>query len=145
MNATAAADAQGAEDTEGRTGGCLCGRIRFTTRGPAVFPHTCACEHCQKLGGTPVMWWVGFRDGHLDRRERADLVRDLRRRAKRGFGLTCGSRVAAIDSDIPEIGINVTALDDTSGTDLVPIHASFRDNALHWLPPLPDTERSAAG
>lgn len=38
----------------------LCGRIRFTTRGPAVFPHTCACEHCQKLGGAPVMWWVGF-------------------------------------------------------------------------------------
>ncbi|WP_438479105.1 MULTISPECIES: GFA family protein [Streptomyces violaceusniger group] len=53
MNATAAAGAQGAEDTEERTGGCLCGRIRFTTRGPAVFPHTCACEHCQKLGGAP--------------------------------------------------------------------------------------------
>ncbi|MEV6022622.1 hypothetical protein [Streptomyces sp. NPDC052036] len=38
--------------------------------------------------------------------------------AKRGFCPTCGSRVAAIDSDIPETGINVTALDDTSGTDL---------------------------
>ncbi|MFF7643009.1 hypothetical protein [Streptomyces canus] len=41
MNATPAADAQGAAGAEGRTGGCLCGRIRFTTRGPAVFPHTC--------------------------------------------------------------------------------------------------------
>ncbi|WP_449657264.1 GFA family protein [Streptomyces salyersiae] len=60
MNATPAADAQGAETAEQRTGGCLCGRIRFTTRGPVVFPHTCACCHCQKLGGTPVMWWVGF-------------------------------------------------------------------------------------
>ncbi|MFE9454397.1 hypothetical protein [Streptomyces sp. NPDC006739] len=60
----------------------------------------------------------GLRDGHLDRRERAG---------------------------IPEIGINVTALDDTSGTDLVPVHASFRDNAVHWLPPVPEIERRAAG
>ncbi|MGW3929438.1 GFA family protein [Streptomyces microflavus] len=60
MNATPAADAQGAETPGGRTGGCLCGRIRFTTRGPAVFPHTCVCRDCQKLGGTPMMWWVGF-------------------------------------------------------------------------------------
>ena len=41
MNATPAADAQGAEEAEARTGGCLCGRIRFTARGPAVFPHLC--------------------------------------------------------------------------------------------------------
>ncbi|MFF7097742.1 hypothetical protein ACFY9A_35960 [Streptomyces rubradiris] len=54
--------------------------------------------------------------------------------------ITCGSRLAAIDSDIPEIGINVTALDDTSGPDLVPIHASFRDNAVHWLPSVPEIE-----
>jgi hypothetical protein len=65
--------------------------------------------------------------------------------AKRGLCPTCGSRVAAIDSDIPEIGINVTALDDTSGTDLVPIHASFHDNAVRWLPAVPETEHNAAG
>ncbi|MEU9290055.1 aldehyde-activating protein [Streptomyces sp. NPDC048275] len=65
--------------------------------------------------------------------------------AKRRFCSTCGSRVAAIDSDIPEIGINVTALDDTTGKDLVPSHTSFRDNAVHWLPPVPETEHSAAG
>ncbi|MFF0540570.1 GFA family protein [Streptomyces coelicoflavus] len=61
MNATPAADTQRAKEAEVRTGGCLCGRIRFTAQGPAVFPHTCECDHCQKLGGTPVMWWVGFK------------------------------------------------------------------------------------
>ncbi|WP_436841966.1 GFA family protein [Streptomyces bobili] len=54
MNATPA-DVKGAETAGERTGGCLCGRIRFTTRGPAIFPHTCVCRHCQKLGGTPVL------------------------------------------------------------------------------------------
>ncbi|WP_329580759.1 GFA family protein [Streptomyces sp. NBC_01361] len=58
MNATPTACAQGAEEALRRTGGCLCGHIR--TQGPAIFPHACACERCQKLGGTPVMWWVGF-------------------------------------------------------------------------------------
>ncbi|MGW3929452.1 hypothetical protein ACWECC_15275 [Streptomyces microflavus] len=59
--------------------------------------------------------------------------------------ITCGSRLAAIDSDIPEIGINVTALDDTSDPDLVPIHTSFPENAVHWLPPAPETEHNMDG
>lgn len=29
------------EAAQERTGGCLCGRIRFTAMGPAVYPHTC--------------------------------------------------------------------------------------------------------
>jgi hypothetical protein len=59
--------------------------------------------------------------------------------------ITCGSRLAAIDSDVPELGINVTALDDTSGLDLVPVNQSFRANAVHWLPPVPDTQRDPVG
>jgi len=145
MNATPAADAQGAEEAGGRTGGCLCVRIRFTARGPAVFPHTCACGHCQKLGGTPVMWWVGFETVAWTGESEPTWYETFEGEAKRGFCSTCGSRVAAIDSDIPEIGINVTALDDTSGADLVPIHASFKDNAVRWLPSVPATEQSAAG
>ncbi len=29
------------EEVEERAGGCLCGRIRFTVTGPAVYPHLC--------------------------------------------------------------------------------------------------------
>ncbi|PKT67903.1 GFA family protein, partial [Streptomyces populi] len=39
---------------QGRSGGCLCGRIRFTVKGKAVYPHTCSCSHCKKLGGGPM-------------------------------------------------------------------------------------------
>ncbi|MCX5418077.1 GFA family protein [Streptomyces sp. NBC_00059] len=144
MNATPA-DAQVAETAGERTGGCLCGRIRFTTRGTAVFAHTCACGHCQKLGGAPLMWWVGFETVTWTGESEPTWYETFEGEAKRGFCPTCGSRVAAIDSDIPEIGINVTALDDTSGPDLVPIHASFRDNVVHWLRPVPETEHSTAG
>ncbi|MFI5744175.1 GFA family protein [Streptomyces anulatus] len=135
MNATPATDAQGAETAGERTGGCLCGRIRFTTRGPAVFPHTCACRHCQKLGGAPVMWWVGFETvTWTGEGAEPTWYETFEGEAKRGFCPTCGSRLAAIDSDIPEIGINVTALDDTSGEDLVPIHASFHETPCTGCP-----------
>ncbi|MFD6294238.1 GFA family protein [Streptomyces sp. NPDC060235] len=135
MNATPA-DAQRTEPAEDRTGGCLCDRIRFTAQGPAGFPHTCTCRHCQELCGTPVMWWVGFATVTWagEGGEPTWYVTFLGE-AKRGFCPTCGSRVAAIDSDIPDIGINV-ALDDSSGEELVPIHASFHDNAVRACRPL---------
>ncbi|MER5549929.1 GFA family protein [Streptomyces sp. NPDC002589] len=142
MNATPAV----VEAAQERTGGCLCGRIRFTALGPAVYPHTCHCRHCQKLGGTPVMWWVGFeRVVWTGEGGEPTWYETFPGEAKRGFCPTCGSRVAAIDSDIPEIGINVTALDDTSGADLVPVNASFRDDAVHWVPAVPDSRNSPVG
>ncbi|MFB7827934.1 GFA family protein [Streptomyces hydrogenans] len=143
---TPAEDAQEVETGGERTGGCLCGRIRFTARGPAVFPHTCACGHCQRLGGTPVMWWAGFETvTWTGEGGEPTWYETFEGEAKRGFCPICGSRLAAIDSDISEIGINVTALDDTSGPDLVPIHASFRDNAVRWLPLVPGTEHGTTG
>ncbi|MFJ5850229.1 GFA family protein [Streptomyces sp. NPDC092903] len=146
MNNTSAAEAQRAETAGERTGGCPCGRIRFITRPPAVFRHTCACCHCQKPGGTPVMWWVGFEKATRTGEGGGPAwYETFEGQAKRGFCPTCGCRLAAIDSDVTEIGINATALDDTSAPDLVPIHMSFRHNAGHWLPPVPGTEHSTAG
>jgi hypothetical protein len=91
------------------------------------------------------MWWVGFETVAWTGESEPTWYETFEGEAKRGFCSTCGSRVAAIDSNIPEIGINVTALDDTSGADLVPIHASFKDNAVRWLPSVTATEQSAAG
>ncbi len=92
------------------------------------------------------MWWAGFETvTWTGEGGEPTWYETFKGEAKRGFCPTCGSRLAALDSDIPEIGINVTALDDTSGQDLVPIHASFRDNTVHWLPSTPKTEHSTSG
>jgi hypothetical protein len=128
-----------------RSGGCLCGWIRFTVNGEAVYPHTCSCGHCQKLGGGPMMWWAGFAPDDVTwtgEGGEPTYFETFEGEAKRGFCPRCGSRLSGIDSDIPELGIVVTALDDTSGDDLVPVNQSFRDNAVHWLPQVPDTHTS---
>ncbi|MFJ5635135.1 GFA family protein [Streptomyces goshikiensis] len=133
-----------------RAGGCLaeCGWIRFTVTGEAIFPHLCSCEHCQKLGGGPVMWWVGFAmDGVTWTGEGGEPTwfTTFEGEAKRAFCPKCGARIAAIDVDVPEMGINVTALDDTTGADLIPVKQSFRHNAVPWLPAVPEDEPSPVG
>lgn len=34
------------------TGGCLCGALRYTLTGPALFVSQCCCKDCQKATGT---------------------------------------------------------------------------------------------
>ncbi|WND40731.1 GFA family protein (plasmid) [Streptomyces sp. BB1-1-1] len=128
-----------------RSGGCLCGKIRFTVKGEAVYPHTCSCPHCQKLGGGPMMWWAGFAPENITWTGESEQIwfETFKGEAKRSCCPNCFSRLAAIDNGVPEIGIVVTALDDTSGDDLVPINQSFRDNAVHWLPQVPDTQKKS--
>lgn len=119
-----------------RSGGCLCGHIRFTVRGEAVHPHTCSCRHCQKLGGGPMMWWVCFASDDVTWAGGTELTwfDTYEGEASRGFCPRCGSRLAARDAGVPLLGIVATALDDTSGADLTPVAQSFRDDAVHWLP-----------
>lgn len=130
-----------------RSGGCLCGQIRFTVRGKAVYPHTCSCPHCQKLGGGPMIWWAGFapEDVTWESGIEPAWYETFKDEAQRGSCPNCHSTLAAIDKDVPELGIVVTALDDTSGADLVPVNQSFRDNAVNWLPQVPDTQHSPVG
>ncbi|MGW2689791.1 GFA family protein [Streptomyces sp. NPDC001414] len=131
-----------------RTGGCLCGKIRFTVKGEAVYPHTCSCSHCKKLGGGPMMWWAGFAPENVTWTNGVEPAwyTTFEDEAQRGFCPSCGSRIAAIDKGVPELGIVVTALDDTSGADLVPVNQSFRDDAVAWLDQVPDTtEKSPVG
>jgi hypothetical protein len=41
------------QDIEGLLeGGCLCGTIRYTLRGPVLFVSQCCCKDCQKATGT---------------------------------------------------------------------------------------------
>ncbi|MGY0234100.1 GFA family protein [Longispora urticae] len=132
---------------EGVAGGCLCGRIRFTVSGEPDYPHVCSCRHCQKRAGGPLQSWVSFPLDELRWTGEGgaptwyDTFPDT---TTRGFCATCGSHLAAYDYGDTLIGINLTALDDQHDPRLVPVNQSFRDDAVGWLPQVPDTQHSTS-
>ncbi|SCF23943.1 Uncharacterized conserved protein [Micromonospora haikouensis] len=132
-------------DTMARTGGCLCGKIRFTVSGEPDYPHVCSCRHCQKRAGGPIQSWVSFPLKGLNWTGEADeptWFDTFPGETKRGFCATCGSSVAAFDYGDTHIGINLTAFDDQDDPLLVPVNQSFRGDAVTWLPQVPDTQQS---
>ncbi|MEV0697922.1 hypothetical protein AB0I53_08385 [Saccharopolyspora sp. NPDC050389] len=42
------------------------------------------------------------------------------------------------------MGVNVPALDEPDGADLIPVNQSFRDDAVSWMNQVPDTHHSTA-
>lgn len=66
---------------------------------------------------------------------------------KRGFcpnKALKSSHVAAFDYGDTNIGINLSALDNQDDPRLVPVNQSFRDDAVSWLPQVPDTQHSSS-
>ncbi|MFF6772703.1 GFA family protein [Streptomyces sp. NPDC012637] len=133
MSETVAANGSGPED---RSGGCLCGKVRFTVTGPVDDPHICACEHCAKRSGAPFQWWVGFPMAGLEWTGAEPTWFDTYPgKTARGFCGACGSHIAARDyGDDTIIGILATALDDHA-TDLalVPTNLNRLAEAAPWL------------
>lgn len=128
-----------------RSGGCLCGQVRFTVSGAADYPHTCSCPHCQRLSGSPVMAWVSFPLGGLtwtgEQGEPAWYY--TWPDSRRGHCPNCGSHLCALDDNSDSIALTLSSLDDAS--DFVPVNQSFRQNAVPWLAPVPDLRPAIAG
>ncbi|MFE9469295.1 hypothetical protein ACFYNW_37885 [Streptomyces virginiae] len=52
-------------------------------------------------------------------------------------GFTCGAQLCALDDGADSIAITLSALGNPG--DLVPVNQSYRENAVPWLAPVPDT------
>lgn len=123
-----------------REGGCLCGHIRYRAEAEAIWPHLCSCAHCQRLGGTPVMAWVGFPEAALSWVGVGGEPRwfETYPGIGRGFCPVCGSTVASRGDAAGGVGVTMISLDDHS--DLVPVHQSFSADAVPWLAPIESTD-----
>src|SRR5437868_8476431 len=102
-----------------RTGGCLCGAVRYETEGDPVFALQCHCRDCQRSSGTAYIAAVrvpsaGFRivKGAPKRYvSKSDSGNDI----TRAFCGDCGSPLyvqVSTRSDL--VGLRVGTLDDPS-------------------------------
>ncbi len=81
---------------ERRTGGCLCGRLRWEAQGAPLYEGLCCCEDCRRASGSA---FVGFQNYPADRARITGEVRESVARARHGGAAvrsacaTCGSLV----------------------------------------------------
>lgn len=90
------------------TGGCLCGRVRYTAEGDPNFAAVCHCRSCQRYTGSafePLMVFPSQAvkiEGDL---KTYDEVADSGKSVHRRFCPNCGSGVAAEVDAMPGVMI----------------------------------------
>jgi hypothetical protein len=97
-------------------GGCLCGAVRYTSTGAALFSVVCHCRDCQKAsgtGGVPVMAVPKSTFQVSGTAKRAVIRGGSGRQAIRHFCPECGSLLFGTPEVVPDVvTIYVGSLDD---------------------------------
>ena len=130
-----------------RTGGCLCGAVRYESEGAPVFSLQCHCRDCQRSSGTAYIAAIrvpsaGFRitQGAPKRYVgKADSGNEI----IRAFCGDCGSSLFGLPGAAPEIVmIRAGSLDEPSS--FKPSQDIFTASAQRWdymNPELPKVSR----
>ena len=107
------ASSEASSDIPAATGGCLCGAVRFTIRGPLRAVRTCHCAMCRR-SNTSVGAYTACAPDQIDiggrklRWFRSSPV------ARRGFCSACGSQLFWEPNGGCHVSVSAGALDDAS-------------------------------
>ena len=117
------------------TGGCLCGKIRYTASADPAFTGVCHCRNCQKQGGTAFSIVVGVPAASLSVQGEMKTYHDKGDSGKaveRRFCPDCGSPIVTEVEVMPGMAIlKAGTLDDTSW--LKPGMEIYCDSAQSWV------------
>jgi len=117
------------------TGGCLCGRIRYTASGDPAFTGVCHCRDCQRFSGTAFSTVLGFPSGALVIEGEPKQYRksgDSGNPVTRVFCPECGSGVTEEVGAMPGMTLVLAGtLDDPAGVQ--PTIELFCDSAQPWV------------
>jgi hypothetical protein len=100
------------------TGGCLCGRVRYTLTGEPAFSGICHCRNCQRYTGSafePVVAYPGDAVSIQGELKRYQDTGDSGKPVYRNFCPNCGSGIMAEAEVLPGLKIIlVGGFDDAS-------------------------------
>ena len=107
-----------------RSGGCLCGAVRFTVLGEPLRVGMCHCQDCRRTSGSGFSFFgVWERASYEGRGELATFQ-------GRSFCPVCGSRVVLLRQAEAEIMLGTL---DEAPTDLIPTYEIWTPRREHWL------------
>ena len=126
-----------------KTGGCLCGAVRYSVRGAPMRMMYCHCKICQRSSGSALSTIALYpRDvlsvtGELKGYEYAG---DSGRKLEINFCPACGAPVLLNIRAMPDVvSIKVGSFDDTSWFE--PVVDIWTDSAQSWFPHTEERER----
>lgn len=108
-----------------RTGGCLCGAVRYQTRGEPFKTGLCHCTDCRKVTGTS---FLAYADWHPHQFEYTGEVATY---DGRSFCPACGSRLFNADETGTEVYLG--SLDDAPNA-IKPQVEGWCKRREPWLP-----------
>lgn len=118
----------GGEKQTERTGGCLCGEVRYRVDGKPLRIGLCHCADCRKTSGSVFVTFAVWP------RQAFSFSGDIATFQGRSFCPRCGSRLFCLGGE--ETEIRVGSLDDAP-TDLSPTYEIWVKRREPWLTPLP--------
>ena len=114
----------------GRTGGCLCGAVRYSVRGDPVHVRCCHCANCRKESGSAFTVYAVWPADAFE------LSGEIALYDGRGFCPRCGSRILdRADSDDTLVEIRIGSLDDAP-FQLKPDDEIWVRRRESWIPPV---------
>jgi hypothetical protein len=123
--------------SETRTGGCLCGAVRYTTAWPPIVTATCQCLNCQKQAGSALSVIALVRADTLEVNGTLTCYVDKGDSGGTVLRKFCGICGSPIISDIPGMeaqGIRIIkagTLDDRTG--LNPTVHYWTESGMEWI------------
>jgi hypothetical protein len=101
------------------SGGCLCGRVRYTVRGPLRGILLCHCGQCRRVHGH-LGAYSSAASADIDLQGADAIVWFASsQRGRRGFCGTCGSSLFFEPADEPRLAIAAGSLDQPSGLEVI--------------------------
>jgi len=118
-----------------RSGGCLCGQVRWEASGEPFAVNYCHCESCRKHNGSAVAVLAGYLQGQLDfsgaERGRYESSPEI----FRGFCSNCGTPLTWEGDGGEALGqiieLHVNTFDEPEK--MVPTSHAFEPERLPWF------------
>ncbi|MDB5587070.1 MAG: glutathione-dependent formaldehyde-activating [Devosia sp.] len=111
-----------------RTGGCLCGAVRYQVQGEPYISGLCHCATCRKLTGSPFSATANW---HLSQFQMTGEIQTYERRS---FCPTCGSRLFFLFEGGVELFLGTL---DAAPNGIEPAVEVWTIRREHWLPVVP--------
>ena len=117
------------------TGGCLCGRVRYTLSGDAAFSGLCHCRNCQRYTGSAFEAVVAFPSASVSLQGELKTYNDTGdsgQTVHRRFCPNCGSGVIAEADILPGVMIVLAGTLDDPAT-YTPAMEIYCSSAQPWV------------